>query len=183
MLFNNAADTHTSSTRDSNVEHMDIAVWDHLMQINVRGTMLACKYAIPQLRARGGGSIINMSSGSALAGSDGITAYGVGKAAIVNLSRYIATQHGKEGIRCNSLAPGLIITPGLGEHYGSGPVGEMLRRHTLMPRNGTPTDIAWAVVWLASDESAYVTGQCIAIDGGLSAHQPYWAEARALASK
>jgi len=182
-LFNNAADTRMSSTRDSGVEDMDIEVWDRLMQVNLRGTMLASKYAIPHLRARGGGSIVNMASGAGLTGSDGITAYGVGKAGVIRLSQYIAAQHGKEGIRCNSIAPGLIITPGLGDHFGSGPMAQMLQRHTLAPRNGTPQDIAWAVVWLASDESAYVTGQCIAVDGGLQAHQPYWADARAMAAE
>ena len=182
VLFNNAADTKLSATRDANVEHMDIEVWDKLMQVNLRGPMLAIKYAIPHLRAQGGGSIINTASGAGLTGSDGISAYGVSKAGVIMLTQYVATQHGKEGIRCNAIAPGMILTPALGREYGSGPVLDMLLRNTLTPRVGTPADIAWAVVWLSCDESAFVTGQCISVDGGLLAHQPYWSDGRAMAA-
>lgn len=181
IVFNNAADTRLSSTRDANVEHMDLEVWDKLMQINLRGTMLSIKFAIPHLRARGGGSIVNTASGAGLAGTDGITAYGVSKAGVIMLTQYVAAQHGKEGIRCNAIAPGLIVTAGLGPVYGSGPVRDMMLRHHLTPRLGTPADIGWTVVWLGSDESAFVTGQCICVDGGSLAHQPFLADVRDMA--
>jgi NAD(P)-dependent dehydrogenase (short-subunit alcohol dehydrogenase family) len=176
ILDNNAADTVLSSTRDVGVEHTDTQVWDTLMRINLRGTMLACKVAIPRMRARGGGSIINMSSGSGLTGALAPTAYGVSKAGIVMLTQYVATQHGKEGIRCNALAPGLIVTPATASTYAAGPFGEMMLRHHLTPRLGTPADIASAVVFLASDEAAFITGQVISVDGGLLAHAPYHAD-------
>lgn len=177
ILDNNAADTRLSSTRDVGVEHTDIEVWDSLMRTNLRGTMLACKYAIPKLRARGGGSIINMSSGSGLTGALAPTAYGVSKAGIVTLTQYVATQHGKEGIRCNAIAPGLIVTPSTAQTYASGDFGRMMLSHHLTPRLGTPSDIASAVVFLASDEAAFITGQTICVDGGLLAHAPYYADA------
>jgi NAD(P)-dependent dehydrogenase (short-subunit alcohol dehydrogenase family) len=145
------------------------------MRINLRGTMLACRAAIPRMRARGGGSIINMSSGSGLTGALAPTAYGVSKAGIITLTQYVATQHGKEGIRCNAIAPGLIVTEAASS-YASGPFGEMMLRHHLTPRLGTPGDIAAAVAFLASDEAAFITGQLISVDGGLLAHAPYHAD-------
>jgi NAD(P)-dependent dehydrogenase (short-subunit alcohol dehydrogenase family) len=176
ILDNNAADTRLSATRDVGVEHTEIEVWDSLMRTNLRGTMLACKYAIPKMRARGGGSIINMSSGSGLTGALAPTAYGVSKAGIITLTQYVATQHGKEGIRCNALAPGLIVTPATAQSYASGPFGEMMLRHHLTLRLGKPSDIAAAVVFLASDEAAFITGQTLCVDGGLLAHAPYHAD-------
>jgi NAD(P)-dependent dehydrogenase (short-subunit alcohol dehydrogenase family) len=177
VLHNNAADTRLSSTRDAPVEEMDIGVWDDLMRINLRGTMLACKYAIPHLRARGGGSIINTASGAAHAGMLSHTAYGVSKAGVIMLTKYVATQHGKEGIRCNAISPGLILTPATAGNYAASGVGEMMLRHHLTPRLGKPEDIANAVVFLASDESAFVTGETLAVDGGTLAHQPFYADA------
>jgi len=183
ILDNNAADTVLSSTRDVGVEHTDVEVWDGLMRINLRGTMLACKGAIPRMRARGGGSIINMSSGAALTGALAPTAYGVSKAAIITLTQYVATQHGKEGIRCNAIAPGLIVTPSTASTYATGPFGEMMLRHHLTPRLGKPEDVASMVAFLASDESQFVTGQVISVDGGLSAHTPYHADMVQMKSK
>jgi NAD(P)-dependent dehydrogenase (short-subunit alcohol dehydrogenase family) len=175
ILDNNAADTRLSATRDGGVEHTDTQVWDTLMRINLRGTMIACKAAIPRMRARGGGSIINMSSGSGLTGALAPTAYGVSKAGIITLTQYVATQHGKEGIRCNAIAPGLIVTDAASS-YASGPFGEMMLRHHLTPRLGTPADIASAVAFLASDEASFITGQVISVDGGLLSHAPYHAD-------
>ena len=177
VLHNNAADTRLSSTRDAPVEHMDLDGWDDLMRINLRGTMLACKFAIPHLRARGGGSIINTASGAGHAGMLSHTAYGVSKAGIMMLTKYVATQHGKEGIRCNAISPGLIVTPATAENYAASGVGDMMLRHHLTPRLGKPEDIANAVVFLASDESAFITGETLAVDGGTLAHQPYYADA------
>jgi NAD(P)-dependent dehydrogenase (short-subunit alcohol dehydrogenase family) len=177
VLHNNAADTRLSSTRDAPVEHVDVGVWDEIMRINLRGTMLACKYAIPHLRARGGGSIINTASGAGHSGMLSHTAYGVSKAGIIMLTEYVATQHGKEGIRCNAVSPGLIVTPATEHSYATSGVGEMMLRHHLTPRLGKPEDIANAVVFLASEESAFVTGETLLIDGGLLAHQPYYADA------
>ncbi|MGF6961433.1 SDR family oxidoreductase [Paraburkholderia youngii] len=175
ILHNNAAATSLSSTVDAAVETVDVAVWDDTMRINLRGTMLASRRALPLMRARGGGSIINTSSGSAQAGALGYSAYGVCKAGIENLTRYIAAQHGKEGIRCNAIAPGLIVTP-VTQAYYAGVLGEMMLSHHLTTRLGQPEDIAHAVVYLASEEAAFVTGQVFNVDGGLLSHQPYYAD-------
>lgn len=175
ILCNNAADTHLSSTRDSVVEQMSTEVWDGTMRVNLRGTMFACKFAIPHLRARGG-AIINISSGAMLGGAPGYTAYAVSKAGIVTLTQYLATQHGKEGIRCNAIAPGLIVTPATESTYAAGGVGKMMLRHHLSPRLGRPADVAAAVVFLASGEAEFINGHLLCVDGGLSAHQPYYAD-------
>ncbi|HZR38446.1 MAG TPA: SDR family oxidoreductase [Nevskia sp.] len=177
-LVNNAANTHLSSTRDFGIEDADFAVWDEILRVSLRGVALMTKLAIPLLRARGGGSIVNLSSGAALRGADRPTAYSVAKAGIIALTLNTAAQHGKEGIRCNAIAPGLIVTPSTARTYAEGPFGEMMLRHHLTPRLGRPDDVAWAIVWLMSDESGFVTGQCLGVDGGLLSHQPYWAEMR-----
>lgn len=176
VLHNNAADTRLSSTKDAPVEHMDLAVWDDIMRINLRGTMLGCKYAIPHLRRQGGGSIINTASGAAHAGMLSHSAYAASKAGIVALTKYVATQHGKEGIRCNAISPGLVVTPATEKSYAASGVGEMMLRHHLTPRLGKPDDIAYAVIYLASEESAFVTGQTLFVDGGSLAHHPSYAD-------
>ena len=175
VLFNNAAATHLSAHLDAPIQSMDTQVWDDTLRINLRGTMLASKYALAAMLPRGGGSIINTSSGSAQAGALGYSAYAVSKAGIENLTRYIAAQHGKQGIRCNAIAPGLIVTPATAGNY-AGPAGEMMLAHHLTPRLGNADDIASAVLFLASDEAGFITGQVINVDGGLLSHQPYYAD-------
>jgi NAD(P)-dependent dehydrogenase (short-subunit alcohol dehydrogenase family) len=175
ILHNNAADTRLSGTRDMPVERVDTQVWDAILRVNLRGTMIASRAAIPHLRRRGG-SIVNTSSGAALAGGLSHSAYSASKAALHSLTQSIATQHGKEGIRCNAIAPGLIVTPATRDTYAGSELGAVMLRHHLTPRLGRPEDIAAAVVFLASDEAAFITGQVICVDGGLLAHQPYVAD-------
>lgn len=175
VLFNNAAATHISTRLDSPIAQMESQVWDDTMRINLRGTMLASKYALEVMLARGGGSIINTSSGSAQSGALSYSAYGVSKAAIENLTRYVATQHGKQGIRCNAISPGLIVTPATLDYF-DGAAGKMMLEHHLTPRLGNVDDIASTVLFLASDEAGFITGQVINVDGGLLSHQPYYAD-------
>jgi NAD(P)-dependent dehydrogenase (short-subunit alcohol dehydrogenase family) len=175
ILHNNAADTRLSGTRDMPVERVDTQVWDAILRVNLRGTMIASRAAIPHLRRRGG-AIVNTSSGAALAGGLSHSAYSASKAALHSLTQGIATQHGKEGIRCNAIAPGLIVTPATRDTYAGSELGAVMLRHHLTPRLGLPEDIAAAVVFLASDEAAFITGQVICVDGGLLAHQPYVAD-------
>jgi NAD(P)-dependent dehydrogenase (short-subunit alcohol dehydrogenase family) len=131
--------------------------------------MLMCKHAVPVMVEGGGGSIINMSSGAALKGDRTRTAYGVSKAGVIALSMYVATSHGKQGIRVNTIVPGLIITDAVRGHLTEKMV-EGLGKATLTPYVGAPQDVADLVLFLASDESRYITGQMIAIDGGMSSH-------------
>lgn len=177
VLHNNAADTRTSSTRDLTIEHTDVEVWDRLWQVNLRGAMIATKHAIPRLRARGGGSIINTASGSAFSGMLSNSSYGILKAGIVTLTKYVATQHGKENIRCNAISPGLIVTPSTEDTYAASKAGEIMLKHQLVPRFGRPADIAEMAVYLASDAAGFITGQCFAVDGGLDAHTPIYGDA------
>lgn len=181
ILHNNAAHTVLAQTRDTDIEHMSTEVWDTMMQVNLRGTMLAIKHAVAHMRRCKGGSIINTSSISSLAGGRN-SAYGVSKAAINGLTRYVATQYGHERIRCNAIAPGVIETPATSSGYAAGSSRELILRQKLIPRLGETSDIAYAVLYLASDESAFVTGQVFNVDGGLLAHQPYWADFKSMAS-
>jgi NAD(P)-dependent dehydrogenase (short-subunit alcohol dehydrogenase family) len=117
----------------------------------------------------GGGSIINMSSGASLKGDRTRTAYGVSKAGVNTLTMYVASGHGKQGVRANTIVPGLVITDAVRAHIPEGML-DRLSRSTLTPYLGQPDDIADLVVFLASDESRYITGQMVVIDGGMSAH-------------
>lgn len=175
ILHNNAALLDPAAlNRDTTAEGIDIETWDRTMEINVRGYLLACKHAIPHMRRAGGGSIINTSSNAAAAGDLLRIAYGSSKGAILVMTKYIATQHGRENIRCNAIMPGLILDKELEARVAD--LAEMTRRHLLLTRNGRPEDIANLVAFLASDELSFITGQAINCDGGLVGHQPFFAD-------
>jgi len=176
ILFNNAANTAVVP-RDLDLVQMDLEVWEQTMAVNLRGVMLGCKFALPHMLAAGSGTIINTSSASSLAGDLGLTAYGVSKAGVNALTQYIATQYGKQGIRCNAIAPGVINTPALQEKTSPQQRAGYASHH-LTANIGEPTHIANTVVFLASDESAFITGQIISVDGGLMSHHPTVAQFR-----
>lgn len=170
ILHNNAALTESGFlSRDTQVTDMELDVWERTLAVNLRSQMLMCKHAIPHMVGRGGGSIINMSSGASLKGDRTRTAYGVSKAGVNTLTMYVASSYGKQGIRVNTVVPGLIVTDAVRAHLTGSQV-EGLGRAILVPRPGEPEDIANLVLFLASEESRYITGQMIAIDGGMSAH-------------
>jgi NAD(P)-dependent dehydrogenase (short-subunit alcohol dehydrogenase family) len=170
VLHNNAALTESDFlARDTAVPDLAIDVWERTMAVNLRSQMLCCKHAVPAMVLGGGGSIINMSSGASLKGDRTRTAYGVSKAGVNALTMYVATGHGKSGIRANTIVPGLVITDAVRAHLNE-KVLAGLGKATLTPYLGQPDDIADLVVFLASDESRYITGQMIVIDGGMSAH-------------
>ncbi len=175
ILHNNAAATRLAATEDRPVSAADPAVWDETMRVNLRGALVAIQAAVPHMIARGGGSVINTASGAGLTGDLRNPAYGASKAALISLTRYVATEFGKQGIRCNAISPGFIVIP---EKAGRKAVEATMLRHHLTPRLGRPEDIAALVVFLASDESAFITGQNICVDGGLLAHQPFLADFR-----
>ena len=178
ILHNNAADTNADlQGRDLAIVDLDIAVWDRTMQINLRGPMLGCKHAIPRMIEQGGGSIINTSSASGLTGDSSRAAYGASKAGLQSLTQSVATQYGKQGIRCNAIAPGVIRTPALEANVPPEAI-EVYLANTLTPRLGLPEDIAAAVVFLASDAASFITGQILSVDGGLLAHHPAVSELR-----
>ncbi|HEY6871051.1 MAG TPA: SDR family oxidoreductase [Novosphingobium sp.] len=167
VIDNNAARTVVGA--DLLVTDMDVELWDQTFAVNARGTMLMCKHAIPEMIKSGGGSIINISSGTAVGGNFFTTAYASSKGAVEVLTRYIATQYGPHGIRCNAIAPGPIETSSL--KYGLSPeLREIFRRHTLTGQYGQPSEIGEVVAFLASDRARFVTGQILQVDGGCSAH-------------
>jgi NAD(P)-dependent dehydrogenase (short-subunit alcohol dehydrogenase family) len=180
ILHNNAAASDPAVIgADRDIVELDLATWERTLAVNLRGPMLGCKHAIPRMLERGGGVIVNTSSASGLTGDLARVAYGVSKAGVDALTRYVATQYGKRGIRCNSIAPGVIATPALEANVPPEQVAIYERSH-LTPRLGRPEDVAAAVVFLASDAAAFVTGQTLCVDGGLLAHHPTFAELRAL---
>jgi len=178
ILHNNAAALgSTSIGGDNSIESLEVDVWDRTMAINTRSVMLGCKHAIPKMLEIGGGSIINTSSGAALLGGLTGTAYAASKAAVNCLTQYVATQYGKRGIRCNAILPGLIMTPAVATSMSQATV-DMILDHHMTAEAGRPEDIAAMVAFLASDESRYVTGQLLRVDGGITSHAPTLADSR-----
>ncbi len=142
--------------------------WDRLMAVNVKSMLLAIQAAIPQMEAGGGGSIVNVSSiaGLRYAGA-ALTAYAATKAGIIGLTLSAAGQLGEKRIRVNCIAPGLVYTPMVAP-YLTPETRERRRLGGLVPDEGTAWDIGWAAVYLASDESRWVTGQVLVVDAGLT---------------
>jgi NAD(P)-dependent dehydrogenase (short-subunit alcohol dehydrogenase family) len=176
ILHNNAAiQNDAQRQRDLDVVNLDTAAWDLAMAVNVRGAMLMSKYVIPQMIAGGGGSIIHSASGFGVQGEATLTAYGTSKAALIQLNRMIATQYGKQKVRSNCMVIGFVLTP-LAIESTPDVVKDILLSHHLTPQLGQPEDIANLVSFLASDESSFITGAAIPIDGGVTAHQPSYAD-------
>ena len=176
ILHNNAAImSNAVIQKDNNPVDIDIEIWDLTFRVNVRGYLAGCKYAVPHMLAAGGGAIVMTASGSGHRGDLANLAYGSSKAAVIGLSRYVATIYGKQGIRCNTISPGLIRTEG-GKKNVQGEMVTVMERNTLTPRLGLPEDVAAMVAFLASEDGAFVTGQDIMVDGGMLAHMPYYSD-------
>jgi NAD(P)-dependent dehydrogenase (short-subunit alcohol dehydrogenase family) len=170
VLHNNAALTASGFlSRDTTAVEMPLDVWQRSLEVNLVSQLLMCKHTVPEMRRSGGGSIVNMSSGAAFLGDRTRLAYGVSKAGVHTLTMYVATSEGKQGVRANTIVPGLIITDAVRAHLSKGVI-DGLGRTTLTPYLGEPEDVADLVVFLASDRSRYITGQMLTIDGGMSAH-------------
>jgi NAD(P)-dependent dehydrogenase (short-subunit alcohol dehydrogenase family) len=179
VLHNNAADLSPELyPMDRDIESMTAAVWDRTFTVNTRGTMLCCREALVKMRAAGGGAIINTASNLALQGSLIQAAYAASKAAIIQMTRSIATSHGKYGIRCNTVSPGLTLSDAAASTIPK-EIREMVEADTLTPYLGKPNDIGHLVVFLASDEARYITGQNFVADGGTAAHMPSYSAMRA----
>ena len=144
--------------------------WDRIMAVNVKGVFLGTKCAIPVMRQSGGGSIVNISSTAGLVGSPGETAaYTATKGAVRLFTKATAIQHARDNIRCNSVHPGPIVTDMIKDMLEDRTLWEQRLRRLPMQRAGTPEDVAYGVLYLASDESSYVTGSELVIDGGTTA--------------
>lgn len=163
VLFNNVGLTNLQ--KDLDVVNIDLDEWDRLVNVNLKSILLGSRFAIPHMQKAGGGSIINTASMAAFASDQIRTAYGATKAGVVNMTKNIATQYGKDKIRCNAVAPGLILTPAAKNNMPD----EMLAiysKFNALPYHGEADDIGHAVVFLASDESKFMTGQTMQIEGG-----------------
>lgn len=158
---------------EKTIEETSEADWDRVMNVNLKGTFLACKHVIAPMRAAGGGSIVTFGSYDGFIADPNLVAYCASKGGVHALTRAVACDHGPEGIRCNAVCPGFIETPMLQSFFGeSGDIGaleEEVRRVHPIRRWGQPEDVANLVLWLASDEAGYASGQLWVLDGGLSA--------------
>ena len=176
ILHNNAAAMGPDVLgRDLDLEFLDLEVWERTLAVNLRGAMLGCKHAIPLMRRRGGGAIVNTSSVAGEAGDVRFVAYGVSKAGINILTKCVASRYGREGIRCNAIAPGMVLTDTLQRALSKSDIDSALRHH-LSARAGYPIDIARAVAFLVSEEGSFINGHILDVDGGVSAHLPHTAD-------
>ena len=165
VLVNVAGIGSTTNAPDTPLE-----VWEDVLAVNARGTFLTCKHAIPRMAGRGRGAIVNVASVAGMVGLRNRAAYCASKAAVVGLTRALAVDHVGDGIRVNAVCPGTVDTPWVRRLVED--VGESLdalRARQPLGRLGTPEEIADAVLYLASDAAAFVTGTAFVIDGGLTA--------------
>jgi len=171
VLHNNASDASTNAL-DTDIATLDMAVFDRLVAVNLKGVVIRCKHAIPRMLLRGGGSIINTASVEGFVGRGVRAAYGASKAGVVLVTKAVAVQYGWQGIRCNAVAPGMVLTPALQHHYPAPEDLEASARLYPMPRFCEPEDVANAVLFLASDDAAYVNGTTLMVDGGATVYLP-----------
>ena len=167
VLYNNAG---VMMGADGSVDATEESVWDTTLAINVKGVAFGCKYGVPAMIASGGGSIINVASFVAWMGAaTSQTAYTASKGAVLAMTREIAVEYARKGVRCNALCPGPIDTPLLAELL-SDPVRRQRRLvHIPMGRLGRAEELAKAALFLASDDSSFMTGASLVVDGGITA--------------
>jgi NAD(P)-dependent dehydrogenase (short-subunit alcohol dehydrogenase family) len=166
-----------SHLQDIDILTISTETWDKMMDVTLRGTMLGCRYGVRAMIRSGGGSIINTSSTFGLAAHNLNVAYRVAKAGINMLTAYVATAFGRKGIRCNAVAPSLIMTPAA-KRFLPEDRRKIHEDSTLTATLGEPEDLAEVVAFLASDRSRYLTGQVIRVHGGTLAHLPTYSDWR-----
>lgn len=164
VLVNNAGISGRAAVGETDVE-----TWERVMEINGKGVFLGTKLAIPELRKAGGSSIINISSIYGIVGSETSAAYHASKGAVRIFTKAAAIQYAAEGIRVNSVHPGFVDSPMTAASHALPEVHNLRISRTPLGRMGTPEDIAAGILYLASDESAFVTGSELVIDGGMTA--------------
>jgi NAD(P)-dependent dehydrogenase (short-subunit alcohol dehydrogenase family) len=158
-----------SMMTDTKIVDVSEETFDRTIAVNLRSIFLLCKYGVPHLRAAGGGSIVNLASGAALGGGGG-TSYTASKGGVAAISRAVAFQGAAENIRCNSICPGPVDTPMLQISMKKLGLTSMSSRPGTLPRIARPEEVAYLAMFLASDESAFITGSTCTIDGGASQH-------------
>ena len=163
-------DNNVGISRRGTVLEVSEEDWDYVMAVNVKSIVLTSRYAIPQMIQAGGGAIINISSIAGLRAHSS-TPYTTSKAAVIGLTMSMAADHGRDNIRVNCIAPGLVYTPMVAPRMDAG-LRERRKNASPLGTEGTAWDIAWAAVYLASDEARWVTGITITVDAGLTATTP-----------
>ncbi len=168
VLYNNAG---ISPGDDASVLDTSVEAWQRVQDVNTKGVFLCCKHGIPHLLARGGGSVINVASFVAILGAaTSQISYTASKGAVLSMSRELAVQFAREGVRVNALCPGPVETPLLLAIFGDDPAAFARRQvHWPTGRLGKPREIVDAALFLASDEASFVNGAAFVVDGGLSA--------------
>ena len=151
------------------IENASVEEFDHILEVNLRGVFLGTKHAIPAMRTSGGGSIINISSTAGIVGNVGSGAYGASKGGVRSFTKYTAIQHASEGIRANSVHPGPIDTDMISDNLSTAEGRKSTESRIPMGRVGSIEDVAMGVLFLATDESSYMTGSELVIDGGMTA--------------
>lgn len=181
ILVNNA---YIYDDSQAKLADFDIEAWDRQFSINARGHFLFCKYAIPHLIKNNESVIINISSCSSISPEDKGTAYGASKSALNTMGGYIAAQYGRDGLRCNTVLPGLILSEEMEMMMEARPemksFFDIYDRNILLNRHGKGKDVANLVSFLVSDEASYITGASFVIDGGMSAHASELSDMRKL---
>jgi NAD(P)-dependent dehydrogenase (short-subunit alcohol dehydrogenase family) len=169
IMYNNAA-LWSGGNIDNRVTELDESGWDQIMNVNLKGIFLCCKYAIPALIERGGGVIINTASVAGMVGSRQAShAYSASKGGVISLTRAMAAGYAREQVRANVICPGGVDTPMIAPILSTEQRAERFASAHPLGRMGTPDDIAHCALYLASDEAAWVTGAIFPIDGGYSA--------------
>ena len=179
ILVNNAANV---ALKDGRVDELTLEMFDDIVQSDLRGTFYAIKCALPFMLENGGGSIVNIGSMASCGGDLGSTAYACAKAGVDMLTKSTALQYGKQNIRCNCVRPGLIVTPENEAHVPQ-VLKDIFLSNIMVNRYGCPEDIGHLCVYFGSDESAYVSGQVINVDGGMNSHVSTAAQFRELNSR
>ncbi|ANY24138.1 SDR family NAD(P)-dependent oxidoreductase [Gordonia terrae] len=162
---------------DGDVATMTVEAWDDVLAVNLRSVMLLSKHTLPYLR-KAGGAIVNTASTHGSAGDTSLSGYGASKAGVIALTKFLATQYGREGVRCNAVSPGTTSSPPAQQLPEA--IKNIFRRQNLNPEMPTPEQQAKVFAFLASDDAAGINGQEVKVDAGLLSHQPMVADMLAL---
>ncbi|MGC5616467.1 SDR family NAD(P)-dependent oxidoreductase [Georgenia sp. Z1491] len=167
------------TANDADISSLDPDVLLETFRANLVGMFLVTKHGLPTMLDQGAGSIVNMASVSGMAGESSLSAYGMSKASVIHFTKQVAVQYGKQGIRCNAIAPAFVNTRN-NKQYASQEFADVYLRHMVSTSGAEPQNIADVVVFLSSDEAALVNGHVIPVDGGITEVSPIVADVREL---